>query len=120
VCVCVQVQEAEGRKLASSAGAHFHEVSVAENSSEIYHAFEVLVNECRCLNGQSSNGKTRKFSVSKMIGTLIGNAGKNGNYCEQPNPTPPSTGTVVVCQKADLHRSRILKRRQLYSATASL
>lgn len=72
----------------------------------------MLLNESRC---QQSNNKTRKFSVSKMIGTLIG----SGNSKEQNNKQTQG-GTVVVCQKSDLHRSRVLKRRQNYTATASL
>lgn len=78
----------------------------------------MLVNECRCLQGNTS--KSRKFSVSKMIGTLIGNSNsKNGNIGSQTQQQTQG-GTVVVCQKSDLHRSRVLKRRQNFTATASL
>lgn len=92
-------------------GCQFFEVSVAENSSDLYQAFESLLNESRC---QQSANKTRKFSVTKMIGTLIG----SGNSKEQQKQS--QSGTVVVCHKSDLHKTRVLKRRQNFTATASL
>lgn len=104
---------------------HFFEVSVADNSADLYEAFEVLVNECRCLQGNANNGhhKSRKFSVSKMICTLIGSSnnsnGKNGSVGNQTQQQTQG-GTVVVCQKSDLHRNEVLKRRQKFTATASL
>jgi Ras-related and estrogen-regulated growth inhibitor-like protein len=122
---CLQVEEMEGRTAAVQNGCQFFEVSVAENSADLYQAFEMLVNECRCSQGNNSNGhhKSRKFSVSKMIGTLIGSSsnsnGKNGNIGSQTQQQNQG-GTVVVCQKSDLHRSRVLKRRQNFTATASL
>jgi Ras-related and estrogen-regulated growth inhibitor-like protein len=122
---CLQVEELQGRTAANENGCQFFEVSVAENSADLYQAFEMLVNECRCLQGNSSNGhhKLRKFSVSKMIGTLIGSSSngstKNGNGSNQSQQQNQG-GTVVVCQKSDLHRSRVLKRRQNFTATASL
>jgi Ras-related and estrogen-regulated growth inhibitor-like protein len=121
----VQVEELEGRTAAIHNGCQFFEVSVAENSADLYQAFEVLVNECRCLQGNTNNGhhKSRKFSVSKMIGTLIGSGNnsnsKNGSIGNQTQQQTQG-GTVVVCQKSDLHRSRVLKRRQNFTATASL
>ncbi|KDR18359.1 ras-like protein family member 11B [Zootermopsis nevadensis] len=116
-----EVEELEGRTAAIQNGCQFFEVSVAENSADLYQAFEVLVNECRCLQGNTNNGhhKSRKFSVSKMIGTLIGSNGKNGTISNQSQQHTQG-GTVVVCQKSDLHRSRVLKRRQNFTATASL
>lgn len=101
------VSEEEGRKLAARVGCPFHEVSVAENSSDLYSAFETLLNETK-----NQLGKSRKFSVTKMIGTLIGT--------KSHTPPAPQSGTVVVCHKSDLHRSRVLKRRQNFTATASL
>jgi len=104
---------------------HFFEVSVADNSADLYQAFEVLVNECRCIQGNANNGhhKSRKFSVSKMIGTLIGSSnnsnGKNGSMSNQTHQQTQG-GTVVVCQKSDLHRNQVLKRRPKFTATASL
>lgn len=115
-----EVEELEGRTAAIQNGCQFFEVSVAENSADLYQAFEMLVNECRCLQGNSS--KSRKFSVSKMIGTLIGSSNSNSKNGSIGSQTQHQTqgGTVVVCQKSDLHRSRVLKRRQNFTATASL
>ncbi|CAB0008176.1 unnamed protein product [Nesidiocoris tenuis] len=102
------VTEDEGRKLGARIGCPFHEVSVAENSTDLYAAFETLLNETK-----NQLGKSRKFSVTKMIGTLISSA--------KSHPPPvPQGGTVVVCHKSDLHKSRVLKRRQNFTATASL
>lgn len=106
----------EGRTTAIKYNCQFYEVSVAENSSTIYTAFEFLLNECRNML-QSTQQKTRKFSVSKMIGTLIGNANNNNN---KVMPNTNQGGTVVVCHKSDLYKSRVLRRRQNFTATASL
>lgn len=105
-----QVEELEGRTLAVQNNCQFFEVSVAENSSTIYTAFDTVLNDCRSV--QSSH-KTRKFSVSKMIGTLIGNGNNKVPHTNQG-------GTVVVCHKSDLYKSRVLRRRQNFTATASL
>lgn len=99
----------EGRTIAVQHNCQFYEVSVADNSSSIYQAFESLITDCRVI--QQTSQKTRKFSVSKMIGTLIG---------KTPQATLPQGGTVVVCQKSDLYKSRIIKRRHNLTATASL
>lgn len=108
------MDEIDGRTAAVQNGCQFFEISVAENSSDLYQAFEMLLNESRCQQGNGTN-KTRKFSVTKMIGTLIG-GGNSNTKCQQQN----QGGTVVVCHKSDLHRSRVLKRRQNFTATASL
>lgn len=71
----------------------------------------MILTECRQLQ---SSQKSRKFSVSKMIGTLIGSANTKGT------PNTNQGGTVVVCHKSDLYKSRVLKRRQNFTATASL
>uniref|UniRef100_A0A023F1D8 small monomeric GTPase n=1 Tax=Triatoma infestans TaxID=30076 RepID=A0A023F1D8_TRIIF len=110
-----EVKEEEGRSVALRNGCPFYEVSVAENSADLYQAFETLLNETRCQQG--NGGKTRKFSVTKMIGTLIGAGGGGG---AGSNGAGQHGGTVVVCHKSDLHRSRVLKRRQNFTATASL
>ncbi|KAL1124612.1 hypothetical protein AAG570_001236, partial [Ranatra chinensis] len=113
-----EVDEVEGRAAALKNGCQFYEVSVAENSADLYSAFEFLLNETRCLQGNNGTGKTRKFSVTKMIGTLIG---ATGNNSKGGGGSPQAHGgTVVVCHKSDLHRSRVLKRRQNFTATASL
>ncbi|XP_074027153.1 ras-related and estrogen-regulated growth inhibitor-like protein [Leptinotarsa decemlineata] len=106
-----QIEEIEGRTLAIQNNCQFHEVSVAENSPVIYSAFDTILNECRSVQ---STQKTRKFSVSKMFGTLIGNTNSKGIA-----PTNQG-GTVVVCHKSDLYKSRVIRRRQNFTATASL
>lgn len=107
-----QVDEIDGRTIAVQYGCQFHEISVAENSQTIYTAVDVILTECRQL--QSTQNKTRKFSVSKMIGTLIGSTNGKGSQ------NTSQGGTVVVCHKSDLYKSRVLKRRQNFTATASL
>lgn len=104
-----EVEENEGRGAALRNGCQFYEVSVAENSADLYQAFETLLNE---IKGQVGS-KSRKFSVTKMIGTLIGGGNSKGQGQQ-------AGGTVVVCHKSDLHRNRVLKRRQNFTATASL
>ncbi|KAG5870081.1 hypothetical protein JTB14_001137 [Gonioctena quinquepunctata] len=106
-----QIEKLEGRTVAVQNNCQFYEVSVAENSPTIYSAFDAILNECRSVQ---STQKTRKFSVSKMIGTLIGNANSKGI------PNTNQGGTVVVCHKSDLYKSRVLRRRQNFTATASL
>uniref|UniRef100_A0A8D8WZ25 small monomeric GTPase n=1 Tax=Cacopsylla melanoneura TaxID=428564 RepID=A0A8D8WZ25_9HEMI len=105
-----EVDEALGKSTALQYNCSFYEVSVADNSPEIYHAFDHLLSESR--GGSPPNGgihKIRKFSVTKMLGTLIGG--------EKKCSTNSQGGTVVVCNKSDLCRNRVLKRRQNYVAT---
>lgn len=132
------VKESEGRALAESTGSPFYEVSVAEDSPGVYQAFELLASDCLVLlsnnntlnsnnnnnNNNSTTTRTRKFSVTKMLGTLI--SGKSSS--PPPSSPPPSStssswqqGTVKVCQKSDLYRSSVLQRRiKKTSITASL
>lgn len=104
-----EVSETEGASLAASHGIGFCEVSVAENSPNLYKAFERLLTDSR-----ARPVKQRKFSVTKMIGTLMGtnDANKNAQILSQ--------GTMVPCCKGQLHKSRVLTRRQAFTATASL
>jgi hypothetical protein len=60
-----QIPETEGASLAASHSVGFCEVSVAENSPNLYKVFEKLLIESR-----ARPVKPRKFSVSKMIGKL--------------------------------------------------
>lgn len=128
------VTETEAAKLAASHSVGCCEVSVAENSPALYKAFEKLIFDSR-----ARPTKQRKFSVSKMIGesrvhpscfrgaavvmhtlllfvsptgTLIGNGAAK--------QVPVSHGTVVPCHKGELHKSRVMKRRQAFTATGSL
>ncbi|CRL01087.1 CLUMA_CG014444, isoform A [Clunio marinus] len=102
-----EIPETEGASLAASHGVGFCEVSVAENSPNLYKVFEKLLVESR-----ARPVKPRKFSVSKMIGTLIGN-----NGTRQPSV---NQGTVQVCNKSELQKTRLIKRRQAFTAAASL
>ncbi|KAH1014270.1 hypothetical protein HUJ04_003131 [Dendroctonus ponderosae] len=104
-----RVEETEGRTVGIQNNCSFYEVSVAENSQAIYQAFDAILNECR-----QSTQKSRKFSVSKMIGTLIGNVNP------KPQPETKQGGTLTVCHKSDLYKSRVIRRRQNFTATASL
>lgn len=59
----LQIPETEGASLAASHSVGFCEVSVADNSPNLYKIFEKLLIESR-----ARPVKPRKFSVSKMIG----------------------------------------------------
>lgn len=52
------------------------------------------------------------FSFSTILGTLIGT--------NDTKTTPLTQGTMVPCCKGELHKTRVLKRRQGFIATASL
>lgn len=107
----MQVHEKEGAALAAASSIGFCEVSVAEYTPTLYKAFEKLIIDSRA-RPQKQN---RKFSVSKMLGTLIGN-----NSYSQKSLVVNHQGTVVPCHKGELHKSRVLKRRQGFTATTSL
>ncbi|XP_047108363.1 ras-related and estrogen-regulated growth inhibitor-like protein [Schistocerca piceifrons] len=109
-----QVEESEGRKAASEGSCAFYEVSAVDNTAGLYQAFDSLLAECRA--AQQHQPKARKFSVSKMLGTLIGSAAGK----QHPPPLPVGGGTVVEFHKSDLHRTRVLSRRPNFAATASL
>lgn len=61
--IILQIPETEGASLAASHSVGFTEISVAENSPNLYKVFEKLLIESR-----GRPVKPRKFSVSKMIG----------------------------------------------------
>ncbi|XP_055294939.1 ras-related and estrogen-regulated growth inhibitor-like protein isoform X2 [Sitodiplosis mosellana] len=103
-----EVSESEGASLAASHHIGFCEVSVADNTPSLYKAFERLLNDSK---GRPVK-QQRKFSVSKMIGTLIGT--------NDTKATAQTSGTMVPCCKGELHKTRVLKRRQGFIATASL
>ena len=63
--IYLQIPETEGASIAASHGVGFCEVSVAENSPNLYKVFEKLLIESR-----ARPVKPRKFSVSKMIGKV--------------------------------------------------
>lgn len=61
------VEKVEGLSTALQYGCHFYELSVAENSPEVYTSFQQLISTFVTQNQQPSK---RKFSVSKMLGNL--------------------------------------------------
>lgn len=61
------VEKVEGLSTAMQYGCHFYELSVAENSPEVYTSFQTLISTFVTQNSQPSK---RKFSVSKMLGNL--------------------------------------------------
>ncbi|XP_067625051.1 ras-related and estrogen-regulated growth inhibitor-like protein [Eurosta solidaginis] len=106
-----EVPEKEGAALSAAHAIGFCEVSVAEYTPILPKAFEKLIIDSRA-RPQKQN---RKFSVSKMIGTLIGGSGYGSSRNLAINQ-----GTVVPCHKGELHKTRVLKRRQGFMATSSL
>uniref|UniRef100_A0A1B0GBA8 Uncharacterized protein n=1 Tax=Glossina morsitans morsitans TaxID=37546 RepID=A0A1B0GBA8_GLOMM len=103
----LRVNEKDSAALAAAYPIGFFEVSVAEYTPTLYKAFEKPIADSRA----RPQKQIRKFSVSKMLGTLIGNT----SYSQQKTIVI-NHGTVVSCQKCELHKSRVLKRRQrIYS-----
>ena len=107
----MQVPEKEGAALAAAHSIGFCEVSVAEYTPLLNQAFEKLILDSRA-RPQKQN---RKISFSKMLGTLIGN-----NNFGSSRTLAINHGTVVPCKQGQLHKSRLLKRRQGFTATTSL
>lgn len=69
ISILIQVSKAEGEALSIAYRIDYCEVSVADNSTEVYTAFDRLI--CQCRERKDSGTKQpRKFSVSKMIGML--------------------------------------------------
>lgn len=61
-----QVSTKEGQTVSAAHGASFSEASVADNSGDLYRCVDRLLAEVR------TPQRTRKFSVTKMLGSLIG------------------------------------------------
>ncbi|XP_075992605.1 ras-related and estrogen-regulated growth inhibitor-like protein [Anticarsia gemmatalis] len=80
-----QVTTKEGQAISAAHGASFSEASVADNSGDLYRAVDRLLAEVR------TPQRTRKFSVTKMLGSLIGGATNNS----QTN----RSGSVVACPR---------------------
>ncbi|XP_011178447.1 ras-related and estrogen-regulated growth inhibitor-like protein [Zeugodacus cucurbitae] len=106
-----EIPEKEGAALAAAHSIGFCEVSVAEYTPILSKAFEKLILDSRA----RPQKQIRKFSVSKMLGTLIGSSGYGSSRNLAINQ-----GTVIPCHKGELHKTRILKRRQGFMATTSL
>lgn len=60
------MSETEGTSLAAQYSVEFCEVSVADNTPNLYKAFERILNDSK-----GRPVKQRKFSVSKMIGKQL-------------------------------------------------
>ncbi|CAG4943976.1 unnamed protein product [Colias eurytheme] len=79
-----QVPTKEGQAVSAAAGASFSEASVADNSGDLYRCMDRLLSEVR------TPQRTRKFSVTKMLGSLIGGATNNNQA---------TRGSVVACPR---------------------
>lgn len=133
------MEESEGRSLAKDSGTPYYEVSVAENSDSLYQAFELLVGQCHALlsnnnnnnntssnnnnvdnlrNNNNTNGRSRKFSVSKMLGMVIGSKSSSPPPASAATAQRCSGGSVVAYQRTELFS--VLKQRHKSPATASL
>ena len=64
--VSLQVPTKEGQAMSVAHGASFSEASVADNTGDLYRCVDRLLAEVR------TPQRTRKFSVTKMLGSLIG------------------------------------------------
>lgn len=106
-----EIPEKEGAALAAAHSIGFCEVSVAEYTPILSKAFEKLIIDSRA----QPQKQIRKFSVSKMLGTLMGSSGYGSSRNLAINQ-----GTVIPCHKGELHKTRALKRRQGFMATSSL
>ena len=62
------VEKVEGLAAAMQYGCHFNEISVAENSPELYQSFHTIISNFSQQQSQATS--KRKFSVSKMLGNL--------------------------------------------------
>ncbi|CAG9098168.1 unnamed protein product [Plutella xylostella] len=81
-----QVSTKEGQSLCSSHGASFSEASVADNSNDLYRCVDKLLSEVR-----TPSQRTRKFSVTKMLGSLIGGTNNSSSTSR--------SGSVVACPR---------------------
>lgn len=63
------VDKIEGISASMQYGCHFYELSVAENSPEVYQSFQTIITTLINQSHHSQPSK-RKFSVSKMLGNL--------------------------------------------------
>ncbi|KAH9639825.1 hypothetical protein HF086_015676, partial [Spodoptera exigua] len=79
-----QVTTKEGQAISAAHGASFSEASVADNSGDLYRCVDRLLAEVR------TPQRTRKFSVTKMLGSLIGGSG---------NSQTNRSGSMVACPR---------------------
>ncbi|OWR55336.1 ras-related and estrogen-regulated growth inhibitor-like [Danaus plexippus] len=79
-----QVPTKEGQAMSTLHGASFSEASVADNSGDLYRCVDRLLTEVRMPQ------RTRKFSVTKMLGSLIGGTTNNNQA---------TRGSMVACPR---------------------
>lgn len=79
------VSTKEGQDASAAHGASFSEASVADNSGDLYRCVDRLLSDVR------APLRTRKFSVTKMLGSLIGNATNNASTNR--------SGSMVACPR---------------------
>ncbi|XP_026328249.1 ras-related and estrogen-regulated growth inhibitor-like protein [Hyposmocoma kahamanoa] len=80
-----QVPTKEGQTLSATYGASFSEASVADNSGDLYRCVDKLLAEVR------TPQRTRKFSVTKMLGSLIGGTTNSAHTSR--------SGSMVACPR---------------------
>ncbi|OXA40412.1 ras-related and estrogen-regulated growth inhibitor-like protein [Folsomia candida] len=92
-----QVDRLEGVAAAEKFGCQFYELSVAENSPEVYSSFHSIITSLIATNVPPPK---RKFSVSKMLASL--RLGKNSPSNASPVPIAPASiaDTNVVTNDA--------------------
>ncbi|XP_063359019.1 ras-related and estrogen-regulated growth inhibitor-like protein [Cydia amplana] len=80
-----QVTTQDGQTISAAHNASFSEASVADNSGDLYRCVDRLLAEVR------TPIRTRKFSVTKMLGSLIGGATNNSQASR--------SGSMVACPR---------------------
>ncbi|KPI94650.1 PREDICTED: ras-related and estrogen-regulated growth inhibitor-like protein [Papilio xuthus] len=80
-----QVPTKEGQAMSQAHGASFSEASVADNSGDLYRCVDRLLADVRLPQ------RTRKFSVTKMLGSLIGTTTNSSGTSR--------SGSVVACPR---------------------
>ncbi|KAI8428171.1 hypothetical protein MSG28_002411 [Choristoneura fumiferana] len=80
-----QVTTTDGQSASAAHNASFSEASVADNSGDLYRCVDRLLAEVR------TPLRTRKFSVTKMLGSLIGGTTNNSQASR--------SGSMVACPR---------------------
>ncbi|XP_059482630.1 ras-related and estrogen-regulated growth inhibitor-like protein isoform X2 [Neocloeon triangulifer] len=119
------VAKSDGSESAAEHNCYFAELSVAEDCDEVIKVFETIMLKCRTPTSPSgplkkepyfgtSENKSgftiRKFSVTKILSSLIAKA-TNTSANTSSSGSTPGNGTMVVCQPSDLHKNKLVQRR---------
>lgn len=94
------VERMEGLSTALQYGTNFYELSVAENSPEVYNTFHTLISTVQQSSSFCQQQPKRKFSMSKMLGNL--RLGRN-SPCNSASSMLTISGQASVI---DLDRSQ--------------